>query len=243
MLAGSLQNTYRGSNSLFFNGDAVDTLRGVTLTSMSERQYSEQQSRYGLHSKLDFRLNPDGSDAVNKIQWYNAFINLTNEQIHDTKSTHLTIGGFDPNLGNATLGYSTRSRLTRQRIYNSTLQGTHSLTNRLGVNWSAVYSRTTKDLPDQTTVPLLGERQNIVEQRTTVGDGSRRWEHNTDTDLAGYLNLTLKTEWAGVAVDWTAGGLYRNKQVRKFGTYSSKKKSSPSPLITNSATSITPMKA
>ncbi|GAB3643804.1 TonB-dependent receptor [Spirosoma arcticum] len=211
MLAGSLQNTYRGSNSLFFDGDAVDTLRGITLTSMSERQYSEQQRRYGLHAKLDYRL-AEGS----KIQWYNAFMNLTNEQIRDTKSTQLTIGGFDPTRGNATLGYSTRSRLTRQQIYNSTLQGTHQLTPIFGVNWSAVYSVATGDVPDQATVPLLGVRKNFVDRRTTVNDGSRRWEHNTDTDLAGYLNLTLKTKLAGVGVEWMAGGLYRDKQRTNF---------------------------
>ncbi|WP_338868324.1 carboxypeptidase-like regulatory domain-containing protein [Spirosoma sp. SC4-14] len=31
MLAGSFQNTFRGSNSLFFNGDVVDTLRGISV--------------------------------------------------------------------------------------------------------------------------------------------------------------------------------------------------------------------
>lgn len=211
MLAGSLQNTYRGSNSLFFNGDVVDTLRGVTLTKQSEREYSERQTRYGIHAKMDFRVN-----ERNKIQWFNALISLTNEQIRETKSTELGIGGFDPVLGNATLGFETRSRLTRQKIYNSTLQGTHQLTPRLGINWSAVYSTATNEVPDQTYVPLLGIRQNFVEKRTTVQDGQRRWEHNSDTDLAAYLNLTLKTSLAGVAVEWMAGGLYRDKQRTNF---------------------------
>ncbi|WP_338868329.1 TonB-dependent receptor [Spirosoma sp. SC4-14] len=178
---------------------------------MSERQYSEQQTRYGLHAKLDFRLN-----ELNKIQWYNAFINLTNAQIRDTKSTELGIGGFNPVLGNATLGYETRSRLTQQRIYNSTLQGTHQLTDHFGLNWSAVYSKATNEVPDQTYIPLLGIRQNFVETRTTVQDGSRRWEHNSDADVAGYLNLTLKTNLAGIAVEWMAGGLYRDKQRTNF---------------------------
>ncbi|QHV97729.1 TonB-dependent receptor [Spirosoma endbachense] len=211
MLAGSLQNTFRGSNSLFFNGDVVDTLRGITLTKLSDRQYSERQTRYGLHAKMDYRINEN-----NKIQWFNALISLTNQQIRETKSTELGIGGFDPVLGNATLGYETRSRLTKQKIYNSTLQGTHQLTSNLAVNWSAVYSLANNTVPDQTYVPLLGIRKNFVEQRTTVQDGQRRWEHNSDTDLAGYLNLTLKTTLAGIAVDWMAGGLYRDKQRTNF---------------------------
>ena len=211
MLAGSLQNTYRGSNSLFFNGDVVDTLRGITLTKQSERQYSERQTRYGIHAKLDFRLS-----ERHKIQWFNALIGLSNQQIRETKSTELGIGGYDALLGNATLGYETRSRLTQQKIYNSTLQGTHQLNDRFGVNWSAVYSTATNAVPDQTYVSLLGIRKSFVETRTTVNDGARRWEHNTDTDLAGYLNLTLKTTLAGMAVEWMAGGLYRDKQRTNF---------------------------
>ncbi len=211
MLAGSLQNTYRGSNSLFFAGDVVDTLRGITLTKQSERQYSERQTRYGVHAKMDFRVN-----ERNKIQWFNALISLANQQIRETKSTELGIGGFDPVAGNATLGYETRSRLTKQKIYNSTLQGTHQLTDNFGINWSAVYSLATNEVPDQTYISLLGIRKNFVETRTTVNDGARRWEHNSDTDLAGYLNLTLKTTLAGVDVEWMAGGLYRDKQRTNF---------------------------
>ncbi|GAB3885854.1 TonB-dependent receptor [Spirosoma agri] len=211
MLAGSLQNTYRGSNSLFFTGDVVDTLRGVTLTKQSERQFSERQTRYGIHAKMDFRVN-----ERNKIQWFNALISLTNQQIRETKTTELGIGGFDPVLGNATLGYETRSRLTKQKIYTSTLQGTHQVNSVFAINWSAVYSSATSEVPDQTYVPLLGIRKNFLEQRTTVQDGQRRWEHNTDNDLAGYLNLTLKSKLAGIAVDWLAGGLYRDKQRTNF---------------------------
>ncbi|GAB3976196.1 TonB-dependent receptor [Spirosoma terrae] len=216
MLAGSLQNTFRGSNSLFFNGDVVDTLRGMTLTKQSEREYSERQTRYGVHVKMDYRLNRDGVSERNKLQWFNALIGLENEQIRETKSTSLGIGGFDPVLGNATLGYETRSRLTKQKIYTSTLQGTHELATNLSANWSAVYSLATNEVPDQTYIPLLGIRKNFVEQRTTVQDGQRRWEHNSDTDLAGYLNLTLKTTLAGVDVEWMAGGLYRDKQRSNF---------------------------
>ncbi|MCX6216699.1 TonB-dependent receptor [Spirosoma sp.] len=216
MLAGSLQNTYRGSNSLFFNGDVVDTLRGITLNKQSERQYSELQTRYGLHAKMDFRINRDGGPENNKIQWFNALISLTNQQIRETKSTELGIGGFDPVLGNATLGFETRSRLTKQKIYTSTLQGTHQLTPIFGVTWSAVYSLATNEVPDQTNISLLGIRTNFVETRTTVQDGARRWEHNSDTDLAGYLNLNLKTTLAGIDVEWMAGGLFRDKQRTNF---------------------------
>jgi hypothetical protein len=211
LLAGSYQNTYRGSNSLFFDSETVDTLSGETLTKMSERQYSEQQTRFGLHSKLDYRIN-----GQHKIQFYNAFMSLTNAQVRNVKSTQLTIGGYDPVLGNATLGFSTRSRLTKQQIYNSTLQGKHQLSKKLALQWSAVYSKATNDVPDNVTVPLLGIRQNFVEKRTTVGDASRRWEHNSDRDLSGYLNLSYLMPIGAMQVEWSAGGLYRDKSRTNF---------------------------
>jgi hypothetical protein len=211
LLAGSYQNTYRGSNSLFFNSETVDTLRGETLTKMSERQYSEQQTRYGLHSKIDFRINDK-----HKIQFYNALMSLTNVQVRDAKSTQLTIGGYDPELGNATLSYSTRSRLTRQQIVNSTLQGKHQLTDRFALQWSAVYSKATNKVPDNVTVPLAGIMENFQERKTTVDDASRRWEHNSDRDLSAYLNATYNMTIGGVQVEWTAGGLFRDKSRSNF---------------------------
>ncbi|GGM78233.1 TonB-dependent receptor [Dyadobacter beijingensis] len=211
LLAGSYQNTHRGSNSLFFDSEAVDTLRGEALTKMSERQYSEQQIRYGLHAKMDFRINDK-----HKIQFYNAFMNLTNVQVRDVKSTQLTIGGYDPGAGNATLGFTTRSRLTKQQIFNSTLQGKHQLLDALALQWSAVYSKATNEVPDNVTVPLIGVRQNFQERKTTVGDASRRWEHNSDRDLSAYLNLSYNMTVGAAQLAWTAGGLFRDKARSNF---------------------------
>ncbi|WP_310586725.1 TonB-dependent receptor domain-containing protein [Telluribacter sp. SYSU D00476] len=211
LVAGSFQNTYRGSNSLFFDFETVDTLRGVTLNRMRDREFSEQQRRYGLHAKADYRFN-----ARHRLEWYNAYLNLTNIQVRDQKTTQLTIGGYDPQLGNATLGYSTRSRLTRQQIHNSTLQGRHQLLDALQLRWSAVYSLATNEEPDNVTVPLVGVRENFVERRTTVDDASRRWELNTDRDLAAYLNLTYTRRLGEVATEWSAGGLYRDKSRTNF---------------------------
>lgn len=211
LLAASYQNTYRGNNSLFFDSETVDTLRGETLTKMNERQYSEQQKRYGLHSKIDYRFS-----GRHKIQFYNALLNLTNIQVRDVKTTQLTIGGYDPVLGNATLGYSTRTRLTRQQIFNSTLQGTHQISGQLSLNWSAVYSKATNEVPDQLTVPLLGIRQNFIDKKTTVGDASRRWEHNADRDLSAYLHLTYIQPLDDMKLEYSVGGLYRDKARSNF---------------------------
>ncbi|KAA2238670.1 outer membrane beta-barrel protein [Chitinophaga agrisoli] len=211
IIAGSYQHTYRGSNSLFFDTDKRDTLSGVVVTSMEKRAYSEEQLRYGLHAKLDYRIN-----SRNSLQLYNAYMRLTNTQVRDAVETELSIGDYDPDKGNATLGYKTRSRITQQQIYNSTLQGDHRLADKLLLQWSAVYSKATQTQPDNTTIPLFGIQENFVQQRTNVGDATRRWEHNSDRDLAGYLNLTWNKPVASLPVEWKIGGLYRDKQRDNF---------------------------
>jgi hypothetical protein len=211
LLAANLQNSYRGTNSLFFESSVVDTLKGVTLTSMQDRAYSEQELRYAFHSKIDYRL-----PNRNKIQWNNSFMNLTNFQVRDSKLTYLALGGYDPVNGNAALLYSTRSRTTKQNIFNSTLQGDHHLSPNLKLDWSAVYSIAKNDVPDNAKVTLNGEQNNFVARKTTAKNESRRWEYNTDRDLAAYLNLTYYLPVATIPIEWTVGGLYRHKRRDNF---------------------------
>ncbi len=211
LVSANLQNTYRGNNSLFFESSVVDTLKGVTLTSMQDRNYSEQELRYAFYLKNDYRL-PNG----NKIQWNNSFVNLTDFQVRDSKLTYLTLGGYDPEKGNAALLYSTRSRTTRQYIFNSTLQGEHHLSQDVKLEWSAVYSIAKNDVPDNAKVTLNGEENNFVARKTTAKNASRRWEYNTDRDLAAYLNLTYYLPVASLPVEWMVGGLYRDKRRDNF---------------------------
>ncbi|MDF7821393.1 TonB-dependent receptor [Runella sp. MFBS21] len=211
ILAASYQNTYRGSNSRFFSSTVYDTEKTSRITSLAERKFSDQQQRLGLHAKADFRFN-----QRNKLQWYNAFLNLANIQLRDTKTTEFSSGGYDPLKGNAGLSFSTRSRVTRQQILNSTLQGNHLLSNKLKVNWSVVYSLATSRIPDNTTVSVLGKRENFVETKTYASQSTRRWEHNSDQDYAGYLNASYRTLLKGNSLEIDAGGLYRDKRRENF---------------------------
>lgn len=211
ILAASYQNTYRGSNSSFFSSTVYDNEKTSRITSLAERRFSDQQQRLGLHAKIDYRLS-----GKSKLQWYNAYINLTNVQLRDTKSTEFSSGGYDPIKGNAGLSYSTRSRLTQQQILNSTLQGSHSLLEKLEMNWSAVYSLATGRTPDNTTVSVLGKRENFVEVKTYASQSTRRWEHNSDQDYAAYLNFIYLTTLYDNALEISAGGLYRDKSRDNF---------------------------
>jgi len=213
IVAGSIQNTYRGTNSTFFNSTIDATDKISKITSGDERQFSEQQKRYGVHAKVDYTFNKN-----NKLSLVNSYVNLLNIQTRDQVSTNFS-SGYDAATGNAQLTYNTRARYTKQQIYNTTLHGEHTLIpEKLKMNWSAVYSSAKNDIPDESSVTLLGVRNNNIDTRTTVARGgmSRRWSRNTDEDKAAYLDVTYTADIAGTKVDFTAGGLYRDKQRSSF---------------------------
>jgi len=214
IVAGSYQNTYRGSNSTFYNSAVNGTDEYAVITSKAYREYSEQQKRIGLHGKVDYVFNPR-----HKLSLYNVYVNMDNIQVRDAVNTPYN-GSYDPEAGNSELVYSTRSRLTRQQIYNSTLHGDHKLLDdKLKVQWSAVYSSARNAVPDNTTISLNGVQENFQGTRTSLVNTSpvnHRWERNTDDDKAGYLDLTYTVPVGNVNVDFSVGGLYRDKQRSSF---------------------------
>lgn len=214
VLAGSYQNTYRGSNSTFYNNSVVGTDAYATITSKSYREFSEQQQRTGLHAKIDYVFNKD-----HQISFYNVYVNLKNQQVRDAVTTTYN-KDYDPTAGNAQLVFDTRSRLTEQQIYNSTLHGDHKFfDDKFKVQWSAVYSSAKNDVPENTSISLNGLEQNFQRKRTSLVNTNpvtRRWERNTDEDLAGYLDLTYHVLSGEHKLDIMAGGLYRDKQRSSF---------------------------
>lgn len=236
ILAGSFQNIYRGTTSTFYKND-MDTGHYSVLTSMQNRQYSEQQQRSGLHGKIDYVFNEN-----NKLSLYNAYMNLQSFQTREGITTNFSDGIFDPAAGNAQLTYESRSRKTTQQIYNSTLHGDHHIIpGKLKLQWSAVFSSAKNEIPDNTTIALNGVRNNFRETRTTVENNgtSRRWERNTDDDIAGYLDLTYTARIAGTKVDFSAGGLYRDKQRSSFFNNYTFRPANPSALYGKDFTSYT----
>lgn len=214
VLAGSYQNTYRGSNSTFYNNAVVGVDPYAKITSKSYREYSEQQQRTGLHGKIDYVFNKD-----HQISLYNVYVNLKNQQVRDAVTTTYN-GVYNPTAGNAELVYDTRSRLTEQQIYNTTLHGDHKFfDDKFKVQWSAVYSSAKNDVPENTSISLNGIEQNFQSKRTSLVNTNpvtRRWERNTDEDLAGYLDLTYQVLTGEHKLDIMAGGLYRDKQRSSF---------------------------
>ncbi|NLO72269.1 MAG: TonB-dependent receptor [Porphyromonadaceae bacterium] len=219
MLAVTYQNSFRGNNSLYYSNDiASDVSNLPVLTSKNDRFYYEQQQRYGIHTKLDYALA-----TGHKLQWYNAYMDFTTKQIRDITSTSFTIG-YDPVAGNYNLSYDSRLRMNHQNIINSTLKGEHffSEKKKFGVDWSAVFSKAFNETPDNLYIYLSSRANNFEPNPPSVTSSSgsggvkRRWEHNSDQDIAGYLNFTYKLDFSGVKSVLSAGGMYRDKARTSF---------------------------
>lgn len=213
VVAGSYQSLNKGTNSLFFSDNMNYTESTVRVTSRKDREYSEQQAQYGVHAKMDYRFN-----ERHKLEWYNAFIGMRNTQVREMVSTDFSLN-YAPEKGNLQQGLETRSMLTKQRIFASTLQGQHTLTERFSLDWSAVYSDAKNKTPDRTYINLENQRDNYVDF-ITADNAERRWEHNSDRDVAGYLNLKYKQNIGFADMELKAGGMYRDKdRNNKYVSY------------------------
>ena len=107
-----------------------------------------------------------------------------------------------------------RSKVTT--IIHSNL-GHHKLLPQLSLNWSGIFSLAKNDRPDQTYInldQLVTNNEGII---FADADGSpRRWEHNTDRDLSGLINLTYLIDSDFGKLTLQGGGLYRNKKRDNF---------------------------
>ncbi|MGI6073154.1 MAG: TonB-dependent receptor domain-containing protein [Fermentimonas sp.] len=219
IIALTYQNSYRGNNSLYFNNTVTTDVSNLPiLTDKNDRFYYQSQQRYGIHAKLDYKLAPN-----HKIQWYNAYMDFTTNQVRDVTSTSFSIG-YDPVEGNYNLSFDSRLRMNHQYIANSTLKGEHLFGegNKFGIDWSTTYSKAYNETPDNLYVYLSSRANNFVPNppsvTTSSGSGGvkRRWEHNSDRDIAGYLNLNYKLNISDVQTQFSLGGMYRDKKRTSF---------------------------
>jgi len=218
ILGVSFQNNYRGSNQILnaqYPGAKVllPSATGGSLVNnypefsdAIDNKYSTQQRRIAVNNKWDYVLNKN-----NKISLYNLYVHMDEFQARYSADTDV-----NTNPGNVAL--TSRSRWQIQDIYNSTLHGDHSLSSHLKMNWDAAYSVAKQQIPDMAQFEV-----DYVKTKNADGSMSlplnfvsmkgmnRIWSHNTDKDLAGYLNFIYGTKIHEHAVEFSWGGLFRHK--------------------------------
>lgn len=198
IVSGSYQNMFRGSNSDFLVPNAQPQVvngqdNQSVISDLYVRKYSTQTTRWGIHNKIDYVFN-----SKNRIALYNMYVHMDEFQSRYTNdSVYL----------NRITDVLWRSRLQRQGIYNSTLQGDHVLSDQFRLNWTGSYAMAKSNVPDMAEYDKQskGDGGYIVQKMT------REWQHNTDQDLAGYLNMIYAPHIADTHTELSFGGMYRHK--------------------------------
>lgn len=165
---------------------------------ITNRFFSEQQTRLGAHLKLDYDIN-----SRHKLTWYNGYMDFRNAQVRDAV---------------ARLNEEYRMRWERQYIMNSTLKGDHNFLedNALNVKWTFNIASAKSETPDNTFIELTNNEGSKTQWVARDLGAYRRWEHNTDDDIAGYLDLDYKLHVGGGQMDIMFGGMYRDKKRKSF---------------------------
>ena len=200
VVAGSYQNIFRGTNSIFYKPGEPAALPAPNTYQFAEvqfRQFSNLQNRLGLMGRLDYAIS-----KAHKLSLTTFFMQL-NEAQHRNYYNPLGTGA-----GLATNDVRDRSRFTTQRIYNATLKGDHQLSNRLKMDWTIAYSLATSNTPAWSDMNVRNRYNNQVLVSRELLPVTQQWTYNNDKDFSGYLNFThaiIKN------LDISVGGMARFK--------------------------------
>ena len=215
MLAGSVQNMFRGTERTYNSVKMAYGEQAMYISSLQHRLYSTHDLTAGAHAKIDLQL------ADNKIEWYNMYVRTNSKGVRYNSSIsteYLSSSSY-------TEDDETRSLSQTQSIFATHLKGTHHLTHDFTVDWAGIFSQAKEEDPDRTYLTLTNKvdaadgidgslwsaDKNIL--KTQPKNMERRFQHNTDKDWAGYINLTYDTHFAhGIDALWKTGAQYRRKE-------------------------------
>lgn len=220
MLAGSIQNTFRGTERTYNSVKMASGEQAMYISKLNHRYYSIHDLTTGVHAKFDLTL------PEHKIEWYNMYVRTNSKGVRYNNS----IGTEYIGANSYTQDDEIRSLSITQSIFATNLKGTHHLTKNFTLDWSGIFSQAKEEDPDRTYVTLSNSvsteadadgnilsgnlwdtNKNIT--KTFPKDAERRFQHNMDTDWAGYINLTYDTHFANdVEALWKAGAQYRRKE-------------------------------
>ena len=219
ILAGSIQNTFRGTERTYNSVKMASGEQAMYISSLHHRYYSIHDLTAGVHAKIDLTLGSHLMPGAHKIEWYNMYVSSNSKGIRYDNSISTEYIGADT----YTQDDEARSTSTTQSVLATNLKGTHHLTKDFVVDWSGIFSQAKEEDPDRTYVTLTNTVQSDIDgslwnankniMKTLPKSSERRYQHNKDTDWAGYVNLSYDTHF-GDDVDalWKAGAQYRRKE-------------------------------
>ena len=215
MVAGSVQNIFRGTERTYNSVKMASGEQAMYISNLQHRYYSIHDLTAGAHAKVDLQLDN------NKLEWYNMYVRTNSKGVRYNNSINTEYITSDT----YTQDDETRSLSQTQSIFATHLKGTHHLSKDFTVDWAGIFSQAKAEDPDRIYLSLTNTVQaadgvdgslwtankNIV--KTLPKSMERRFQHNTDKDWAGYVNLSYDSHFAhDIDALWKVGAQYRRKE-------------------------------
>lgn len=215
MLAGSIQNTFRGTERTYNSVKMASGEQAMYIYSLQHRYYSIHDLTAGVHAKVDLQLEN------NKFEWYNMYVRTNSKGVRYNNSVNTEYISSD----SYTQDDETRSLSQTQSIFATHIKGTHHLMKDFTVDWAGIFSQAKSEDPDRVYLSLTNTihsaegvdgslwsgNKNIL--KTMPKNMERRFQHNTDKDWAGYINLAYNSQLGNnINALWKAGAQYRRKE-------------------------------
>jgi TonB-dependent receptor len=221
MAAGSFQNQYYGSNSIF-NQAAPDVHSNgaPTISDYANRTFSTQQLNTGLTVHLDYEFNERNKITLTNILLYTYIAQA--RLIIDTSILGGNGGRTVPGTGPVSTDYT--SLTSQQVLENIKLDGKHIISRHFLFDWLGAYSYAAKRVPDFADLSLNKKIDTVHTNGDIHGPYtfvttpnyfdaiSRIWQHNQDIDVTGAANFNYRTPLSDLqTLEIRVGGLYRHK--------------------------------
>ena len=214
-LAGSIQNTFHGTERTYNSVKMASGEQAMYIYSLQHRYYSIHDRTAGVHAKVDLQLEN------NKFEWYNMYVRTNSKGVRYNNSVNTEYISSD----SYTQDDETRSLSQTQSIFATHIKGTHHLTKDFTVDWAGIFSQAKSEDPDRVYLSLTNTIQSAEGVDGSLWSGNknilktmpknmeRRFQHNTDKDWAGYINLSYNSELGNdINALWKAGAQYRRKE-------------------------------
>ena len=215
MLAGSIQNTFHGTERTYNSVKMASGEQAMYIYSLQHRYYSIHHLTAGVHAKVDLQLEN------NKFEWYNMYVRTNSNGVRYNNSVNTEYISSD----SYTQDDETRSLSQTQSIFATHIKGTHHLTKDFTVDWAGIFSQAKSEDPDRVYLSLTNTIQSAEGVDGSLWSGNnnilktmpknmeRRFQHNTDKDWAGYINLAYNSQLGNdINALWKAGAQYRRKE-------------------------------
>ncbi|NCD70009.1 TonB-dependent receptor [Mucilaginibacter agri] len=207
----SYQNIYKNTNGVFFQTDVDPVSNAPLVTDIQSRTYSTQQQRTSAIGRFDYKF-----DRNNHVDLNASFIDLAQNQYRYVSDTSLNLARTG--IGQGRVTENPRSDRMVQKIYNFQLHGDHKLADNFSVNWTGIYSKATANENRYQLALITGRTLqadgSVLQQPVTIDalkGQTQTFAYNSDQDKSGFLNFVYTPTIANTKVEFSVGGMYRNK--------------------------------